>query len=220
MTLSPVVLIVAADEVHALKTEPGFEKDILVFADTDSHKALDAITRGRPRVVVLGRQFVNTARGAALINSIKTDHNLASCQIRVLVQASDYLHLLSRRAEAGLAPGTAVPGEPLPPDYLGTRLAQRWRMRDDLEASLNGEPSTLVDLSAAGAQITVALAVALKERVRLSLVDSEQSLRIAGWVVWASFEPSPEAPRYRVGVKFADADPEAVEAFCARHRQH
>ena len=175
MTLSPVVLIVAADEVHALKTEPSFEKDILVFADTDSHKALDAITHGRPRVIALGREFVGTARGAALINSIKTDQTLANCQIRVLAQASDYLHLLSRRAEAGLAPGTAVPGEPLPSDYLGTRVVQRWGMRDDLEASLNGEPTTLVDLSTAGAQVTVTLAVQLKERVRLSLVDSDRA---------------------------------------------
>ena len=178
-TLSPVVLIVAADEVHALQTKPDFEKDIHVFADTEALKALQAIAQDRPRMVVLGRAFVGTDRGAALINSIRTDHALADCQIRVLAQASDYLHLVSRRAEAGLAPDTAMPGEPLPPDYLGTRLARRWRMRPDLTALVNGEPAALVDLSQTGAQVTVPLTVRLKERIRLSLMDSEGSLRFA-----------------------------------------
>ena len=220
MTLSPIILIVAAEEAKALKTEPGFEQDIRVFADTEAFKALEAIARARPRVVVLGRAFVGTARGAELINAIRADHALANCQIRVLGQASDYLHLASRRAEAGLAPGTAVPGEPLPPDYLGTRLARRWEMRADLEARLNGEPATLVDLSETGAQVTVPVAVRPKERVRLALVDSEQRLHIAGSVVWASLERSRELPHYRAGLHFIDADPEAVEAFSARHRQH
>ena len=220
MALSPVVLIVAADEVHTLKAEPGFEKDILVFADTDAVKALQAITRGRPHMVVLGRAFVGTDRGAALINSIKTDDTLANCQIRVLAQASDYLRLVARRAEARLAPETTVPGEPLLPDYLSTRLARRWRMPADLEPLLNGKPASLIDLSQTGAQVTVALAVRLKERVLLSLVDSEQHLRITASVVWASFEPSRGTPHYRAGLQFIDADPEAVEAFCTRHRQH
>ena len=222
MAGSSVVLIVAEDEVQAVKNAPGFEKDIRVFADTDAIKALQLITRDRPRVVVLGRAFTDTDRGAALVNAIRTDHALVNTQIRVLGQSSDYLHLISRRAEAGLAPGTAVPGEPLPADYLGTRKARRFRMDAAVEVRLHGKPTTLVDLSATGAHVVGLITLRPHQRVRLSLVDSEQDLNIAASVVCALFEPTPgdSPPRYRAGVQFIDADPKAIEDLSFRHRQH
>jgi hypothetical protein len=39
-------------------------------------------------------------------------------------------------------------------------------------------------------------------------------------VAWASFEiPPKDGPRYRAGIEFVDADAEALEAFCIRHKQ-
>ena len=221
MAVPSVVLIVAADEVEVLKTEPGFDKDVRVFADADAIKALQLITRDRPRLVVLGRAFTETDRGAGLVNTVTTHPDLAHCQIRVLGQASDYLRLMSRRAEAGLAPGTAVPGEPLPPDYLGSRQARRFGLDSVVEVQLNGQRTTLVDLSRTGARVVGPSPLHPYQRVRVSLVDSTQTLTIAASVMWVFFEPvqGEDAPRYRAGVKFIDGEPEAIDAFALRHRQ-
>ncbi len=221
MAAASVVLIVAEDEVQVVKSEPGFERDIRVFADTDAIKALQLITRDRPRLVVLGRAFINSDRGAALVNAIGTDHALADTQIRVLRQASDYLRLVSQRAEAGLTPGTAVPGEPLPDDYLGTRRARRFRMDAGVEVRLAGTPITLVELSRTGALVVGPIALRPHQRIVLSLATSELDLNIAASVMWVIFEPmrGDRPPIYRAGVQFIDADPEIIEAFSVRHRQ-
>ncbi len=190
MSVASVALIVAEDEVQAVKSEPGFETDIRVFADTDAIKALQLITRDRPRLVVLGRAFTASGRGAALVNAIRTDQTLADTQIRVLGQAGDYVYLVSRRAEAGLAPGTAVPGEPLPPDYLGRRRARRFRMDAAMRVRLGGTPITLVDLSRTGAYVVGPIALRPHQRVLVSLADSEQDLKITASVMWVFFEPA------------------------------
>jgi len=54
--------------------------------------------------------------------------------------------------------------------------------------------------------------------VRLSIPNEEFVMRFRGAIAWAKFElPKPtEAPRYRAGVEFADADSEALEEFCAK----
>ena len=77
--------------------------------------------------MVLGRAFVDTLRGAALVNTIKTDHTLADTQIRVISVASDYLSLV-RHADPQAESDEGMPGEPLPADYLGTRRARRIRL--------------------------------------------------------------------------------------------
>ena len=220
MAAASVVLIVAENEVQAVKSEPGFETDIRVFADTDAIKALQLITRDRPRLVVLGQTFIDTERGAALVNAISTDQTLADTQIRVLAQAGDYVYLVSRRAEAGLESGTAVPRAPSPPDYLYTRQARRFRMDAGVEVRFETS-ATLVDLSRTGAYVVGPIALRPHQRIVFSLVDSEQDLKITASVVWVFFEPARgDSPsHYRAGVKFIDADPEIIEAFSVRHRQ-
>ena len=221
MAIASVVLIVAEDEVPAVESTPGFETDIRVFADTEAIKALRLITRDRPRLVVLARAFIDSERGASLVNAISTDRTLAGTEIRVLGPTSDYLHSVSRRVQAGLAPGTVVPGEPLPPDYLGTRDARRFRMDDAVKVQLGGTPTTLVELSRTGAHIVGPVALRPNQQVNLSLVDNEQNLKITASVVWVFFEPTgrDSPPIYRAGAKFINADPEIIEAFSVRHRQ-
>ena len=152
---------------------------------------------------------------------ISTDQTLADTQIRVLGQASDYLRLVSRRAEAGLESGTAVPGAPSPPDYLGTRQARRFKMDAGVEVRLGGTPITLADLSRTGAYVVGPIALRPHQRIVLSLATSELDLNIAASVMWVIFEPrrGDRPPRYRAGVKFIDANTGIIEAFSVRHRQ-
>lgn len=187
-------------------------RDVRVFADSDSLRAFEAITRRRPDLIVLEALFAATRRGAELIHRITTDPRLSNSQIRVLSPTSDYSWLFSQSAAPGSAPGSEVPGEPIPPAYWGTRQSNRLRIRDDTVVRLDGNPATLVDLSPTGAQVIVPKALRPSQRVRLLIADGHNAIRLAASVVWSAFESS-RAKGYRAGLEFINAEPEAVEAF-------
>ena len=216
---APTILIVAEDEVQTVKSEPGVETHIRVFADTDALRALQCISRDRPRVVMLGRAFVDSPRGAALVNAIRSDRTLANTQIRVISRASDYVGLV-RRTEPQAALDDAKPGEPLPADFLGTRGAHRYTLRPDFEVRVDRNPTPLVELSGTGALLVGSAVLRLKQRIRLVMGTAPEVVRCSGLVVWVSYEPQGKsAPRYRAGVQFIDADPKAIEDLVLRHRQ-
>lgn len=220
MRMSPVVVICAADELSTLQAEPGFGEGVRLFADTDAVRASQAIASEKPRVVVLERRFAGTARGAALVNAIQTDDSLSACQIRVLSRASDYAQLVTRRTSKGSASATAVPGDPLPPDYLGSRQSRRYRLAARVKARLGGAPTTLIDLSDGGAQVVGTKVLRPNQLAQLEISCDADVVGGAACVVWAFFEPmGTGAPRYRAGLQFVDADPELVEVLCWFHER-
>ena len=216
----PVVVIASDTAVTTLKGLPGVGRQIMVFADTDVLRAVEAIEEHKPNLIVLQREFLDTPRGAALIWRVKTNPDLSHAQIRVLSEVAEYEHLLSRRSQAGLDPATAVPGEPLPADYDGVRLTRRFKVRPGLEMRLDGYPTTLVDLSRSGAQVLVAKPLRFNQAVRISIADEEGAFRFGATVVWASFERSADTgqQRYRAGIVFVDPDAQLLEELCVRHR--
>ena len=215
----PVVLIVAPDAVPGLRAQPGFEHDILVFADVDALQAVDEIVRCRPLLVVLDREFVGTPRGAELIARVRADPDLSPARIRVLADVQAYADLVARRLKAGLPPATALPGELLPAEYDGTRGARRVRIQAEVETRVDGMPGTLVDLSPTGAQVVGLKAVRPFQRVKVSINDKLGLVRCRADVAWVTFELTSDRARgYRAGLAFTDAVPDLVEAFCARHR--
>src|SRR6476646_8010826 len=58
--------------------------ELLTFSDIEPLRALDAISKRRPRMIALERLFALTPRGVALINRIKADPALRESEIRVL----------------------------------------------------------------------------------------------------------------------------------------
>ena len=54
------------------------------FPAQEALRALEVITRKRPDVVALEQTFAATTRGAALINRIKADPKLSTCEIRIV----------------------------------------------------------------------------------------------------------------------------------------
>ena len=221
LTPPPVVMIVAADVAQALRAQPGFKHDVLVFADVDALQAQDAIVRRRPLLVVLDRAFVGTPRGAELIARVRTDPDLSHAQIRVLADVPAYADLVARRLKAGLPPATALPGELLPAEFDGTRRARRVRIQTEVEAQVDDMLGTLVDLSPTGAQVVGLNAVRPFQRVKVSIRDKHGLVRCRADVAWVTFEPTSDgyARGYRAGLAFTDAVPNLVEAFCARHRE-
>jgi len=223
--VASTILIAASEQLAALQQHPDLT-NADVFADTDALKALEAIARTRPQVIFLEKRFAASARGAALINRIKADPSLASCEIRVLeagVSAPPPAPPPATPHPAALPPAAPPPGAPIeaPVDTIppavpatrGTRRAERFVIKGNVEVQIDGNPATLVNISVVGAQITSPAALRPNQRVRMSLLESARPIRFNGVVAWATFEMPKEGPRYRAGINFYDAAPDAVTRF-------
>jgi hypothetical protein len=221
MVTSCAVLIAAPEFLPGLRQRTGHPDDfeVLTFSDTEALRALEAITKRRPRVVTLERLFAATPRGAALIHRIKADPSLTLSEIRVVAHDDAGPRPPAPRAEPAVAAATAV-GPLTALDQRGTRRAPRFRMAAKVDVLINGNTATLVDLSAVGAQVISATILRPNQRVRMALPDDAGTVRVSATVAWASFEIPPQSgPRYRAGVAFGEADDRAVGAFCEGHRQ-
>ena len=232
----PAVVIAASNLMPALRERLDEADELLTFADTEPIQALQAILEHQPSLIVLERLFAATPRGAALINRIKTDPHLSHSEVRVMSHTGDYVRQVVRpqvvaagsgssekrssgstQAEAVVA--TAEPSRPL--DWHGTRRAQRIPVRAGIEIQLDGNPAAVVDLSSVGAQVLSSTILRPNQKVRVTLPNDDAVMRFRGAVAWAKFElPKPaDAPIYRAGVEFLDADGEAIEDFTERNKQ-
>ena len=105
-------------------------------------------------------------------------------------------------------PRRCVEAAPRPLDWHGTRRAPRYRVRQGVEIQVDGNPASVVDLSVVGVQVLSATILRPNQKVRISIPNDEFVMRFRGAIAWAKFElPKPtDAPRYRAGVEFVDAD--------------
>lgn len=223
---APAVVIAASNLMPALRERLADAGELLTFADTEPIQALQAMLEHRPELIVLERLFAATPRGAALINRIKTDPQLAHAEVRVMSHTGDYTRQVSKPASAAPAGGpggtgtsgasVATEAPPKSLDWHGTRRAPRFRVRGGVEMQLDGNPATVVDLSTVGAQVFSSTILRPNQKLRVSIPNDDFVMRFRGAVAWAKFElPNPTAPpRYRAGVEFIDADATAVDDFC------
>jgi hypothetical protein len=218
------ILIAAPEHLQALKQRDDLS-DAQTFSDSEALRALEVITRKRPEVVALERLFAATTRGAALINRIKADPKLASCEIRIVSHDSDDARTAGARPDSGSesgsdsgAEGAAVAVAPAPIvaplDQKGTRRAPRFRIVEGVEVMVDGNTATLIDLSVVGAQVVSPTILRPNQRLRMALAEGKRPIRFSAGVAWASFELAKSGPQYRAGIEFFDADPDAVEKFC------
>jgi hypothetical protein len=209
----PDTVIVAAPEFLPALQEQGDFGDALAFTDADALKALEAITRERPTVIALEKQFAATSRGAALIKRIKADPKLRKCEIRIVTHEGDSEEV------AGLSP--APPSAEMAPvklDQRGTRRAPRVKIVDGVEVLIDGSPATLIDLSVAGAQVVSPTILRPNQRVRMILPDEERPIRCVAGVAWAAFEMPKSGPRYRAGIEFFDAESGNLDRFMEQNK--
>jgi hypothetical protein len=217
--------------VERLRLE-GVEGDLRTFPDTEPIPALQAIIQTPPDLIVLERLFAATPRGAALINRIKTDPALGTCEVRVVSHSGDYARVVvtpTQPAAAATVGGgghghgsseaaAVAPDAPPNMDWHGTRRGQRYHVRPGIEIQFDGNPATIVDLSPYGAQVLSPTVLRPNQKVRISLPSDEFVMRFRGTIVWAQFELT-RVPQYRAGVEFTDADVRAVELFCKKNKQ-
>src|SRR5437764_14806788 len=97
--MSAAALVIAAHNLMpALRDHVKADGDIATFADTEPIQALQTIIEQRPNLVVLERLFAATPRGAALINRIKSDPQLANAEVRVMSHTGDYTRQVVKRS--------------------------------------------------------------------------------------------------------------------------
>jgi hypothetical protein len=227
-------VLIAAPEHLALLKERSDLAGALAFPDTDALQALDTITRQRPSVVALERLFAGTSRGAAFINRIKADPALASCEIRIVAHDSTYSRVSTRKpGEAapaaapaavaepprGPAPVAEPPRGPAPLDQRGTRRAPRFKVVENVEVVVDGNPATLIDVSTVGAQVLSATTLRPNQRLRMALPDATRPIRFNAGVAWAAFEMPKGGPRYRAGIEFYDAESEVLRRFIEANKK-
>jgi hypothetical protein len=211
----PDTVIVAAPEHLPALQEQGDFGDALAFSDADALKALEAITRDRPQVIALEKQFAGTSRGAALIKRIKADPKLRKCEIRVVSHEGEN----DEAAEPEPAAQSAVAdAAPVKLDQRGTRRAPRVKIVDGVEVLIDGSPATLVDLSVVGAQVVSPTILRPNQRVRMILPDEERPIRCVAGVAWAAFEMPKSGPRYRAGIEFFDAESGNLDRFIEQNK--
>jgi len=222
------ILIAAPEHLQALKEREDFS-DAQTFSDSEALRALEVITRKRPTVVALERLFAATTRGAALINRIKADPKLASCEIRIIAHDSEYSRVPGARpdseddSEADGAAGSVAVAAPAPVaaplDQTGTRRAPRFPIVDGVEVMVDGNTATLINLSLVGAQVVSPTILKPNQRLRIALAEGKRPIRISAGVAWASFELAKAGPQYRAGIEFFDAEPDAVQKFCDKKKR-
>ena len=223
-----IVLIAAADVLPSLEERADTAAgELLVFTDADALRALEVITKRKPTVVAVERVFAGTPRGAALINRIKNDPSLLGSQILIVSHGDKHVWTAPRRgaeaaggngATAAAAGHVATPVQPL--DQRGTRRAPRFQLPGKVEVLVDGNQAVLVNLSTLGAQLVSETVLKPSQRIRMALFDAQGTVRFNAAVAWASFEiPAESVPRYRAGIEFIDANPAAVDSYCARHKK-
>jgi hypothetical protein len=219
------VLIAAASNLGAMK-QRGEYRDAMAFVDTDALRALEAITRHRPDLIVLESAFAATSRGTALINRIKGDPSLGRCEVRITT------HRLEPDAPPDASAPSAQEPQPMvsaatPPNAAaespatfdsGTRRAPRVDIVETVELQIDGGAGKLIDLSTSGAQVVSPMSLKPNQRVRLTFPGSVQ-MRVNAAVAWVIFEMPQGAPRYRAGVAFADADPAEIQRFMTANKK-
>jgi CheY-like chemotaxis protein len=240
--MSAAVVIAASNLLPALCARLAEEGELLTFADTEPAEALQTILERRPRLIVLEQLFAGTPRGAALINRLRNDAQLSGAEVRVMSHTGDYARQVSPSqpddATAGIDVPSVMVGEdyaavplasgPEPdaptspgPSWRGTRRAVRYHLRQNVQIQVDGNPLSVVDMSAVGAQVVSSAVLRPNQRVRVSVTTDNFVMRFRATVAWAKFELSngSEPQRYRAGLEFTDADRAAMEEYCARHKR-
>lgn len=209
--MSDTVLIASPDRIPVLSRRPDLAT-ATAYSDVDALAAFDAIVTCRPAVVALDEAFADTPRGVALIERIKGDPALGTCDIRIVGRSSEERPTADGRTAAGLV-GTSASL-----DAQGTRRVIRLKMREGVTVSVDGNPATLVDLSVDGAQVLTATTLRPNQHVRLALPDVPRPIRLRASVRWAKLEMPKEGPRFRAGLQFAEADLSSLGRFIDAHR--
>jgi hypothetical protein len=183
----------------------GQESQVIAVPLTDLTFAIDLISEAEPEVVVIEQAVAASGAGSTLMDRLHSERYLRGTEVR----------LLSPDRAADLM--SSGPGESHPQRWLSElaqalpprpeRRAARIQITADEQAFIDGQPVTLIDLSAVGAQVRSHTVLKPRQRIRLVLPPERGSVKAVAVVAWSTFEIGP-TPTYRAGVAFTRAIPD------------
>jgi PilZ domain len=183
----------------------GQTSQVISLPLTDLTFALDLIGEAQPEVVVIEQAVAANGAGSTLMDRLHNERYLRGTEVRLLPpdRAADLMssgpgELDPQAWLNGLA--QALPARP-------ERRAARVRVQADERALIDGQPVTLIDLSAVGAQVRSQTVLKPRQRIRLVLPPERGSVKAVAVVAWSTFEIGP-TPTYRAGVAFTRAIPD------------
>lgn len=209
------VIVADALRLRAIRLAAHFKTRVLYFTDSNLASAFESIRAHEPAVVTLETHFAHTPEGRAFVDRLQ---QLAISGLEV--------HLLSfaNGTWTTTAP-TIAPAAPIVTSDAfiaptNTRRVPRFPVVDALALKVDGQQTTLVDMSVMGAQVISTPQLRPSQRLKITLPDERGSLlSVTACVAWSAFELPMHAPQpyYRAGMEFTDAAVQALEEFCKRH---
>jgi hypothetical protein len=199
------VFIGSESLLQAWNARGGQTSQVISLPPTDLAYAIELIGEAQPDVVVIEQAVAADGAGSALMDRLHNERYLRGTEVRLLLpdRAADLI---------SSGPGDLDPqawlnelAHALPP--RPERRAARVRAMADEQAHIDGQPVTLIDLSAVGAQVRSSAVLKPRQRIRLVLPPERGSVRAVAVVAWSTFEIGP-TPTYRAGVAFTRAIPD------------
>jgi PilZ domain len=183
----------------------GQESQVIAVPLTDLTFAIDLINEAEPEVVVIEQAVAASGAGSTLMDRLHSERYLRGIEVRLLPpdRAADVIS--SGPGEMHPQAWLNVLAQALPP--RPERRAARVRATADEQAFIDGQPVTLIDLSAVGAQVRSHTVLKPRQRIRLVLPPERGSVKAVAVVAWSTFEIGP-TPTYRAGVAFTRAIPD------------
>jgi len=183
----------------------GQESQVIAVPLTDLTFAIDLINEAEPEVVVIEQAVAASGDGSTLMDRLHSERYLRGIQVRLLPpdRAADLMSSGpgSEHPQAWLSDlAHALPPRP-------ERRAQRIRAAEDERVMVDGQPVSLIDLSAVGAQVRSETVLKPRQRIRVVLAPERGSVKAVAVVAWSTFEIGP-TPTYRAGVAFTRAIPD------------
>jgi hypothetical protein len=191
--------------VAAWNARAGKTSDVISIGLTDVSFAIELIGEAQPDVVVIEQAVAASGPGSMLMDRLHNERYLRGTEVRLLPpeRAADVMS--SGPGELHPQAWLTVLAQALPP--RPERRAPRVPALADEQALVDGQPVTLIDVSAVGAQLRSMSVLKPKQRIRLVLPPERGSVKAVAVVAWSRFEIGP-TPTYRAGVAFTRAIPE------------
>ena len=214
MASDVTVLIAEAELLKALRSDMHIEGRTLAFSSFNLASALESIRTHAPHTVAIESRFARSLPGQAFIGRLEK-----------LVPAGTEIKLVSRAGGhwtmAPLHESPAVAGQPpagATQVSVNTRRAPRFAVAGPIAAVVDGETTTLVNMSVLGAQVVSKPALRPNQKIKVALPDVDDAvLRFAAHVAWSRFEKPQQEAQYRAGLEFDDATAQALDEYCQRH---
>jgi len=205
-----VAKLIIPRDGDSLLTRAAAERKRL-FAASTAKKPLvgllgNAVARAAALPVLAGEQVVAVVYAE---DSQPSSAPAPAAGMRITEMLIDHANLrLTVKRSPTTTSGTAA-------KYSTPRQAPRVKSRDGVGITVDGAESALVDVSTSGAQILSPVAMKPNRTLRMLLRAGEQAITCKARVIWARFEQprGAAAARYRVGVKFTEVEPDAIDDF-------